>query len=392
MTRSLPKVLLVDDRPDNLLVLEEILAPLPCDLLRAESGQEALRSLLQEEVAVILLDVQMPGLDGYETARMVKARERTRRVPIIFLTAIDRGLDHKLRGYGTGAVDFLSKPLEPEVLLAKVSVFLDLHEQRALVQEQAAELTRRLEERNAAEATLARLTVELQRSNTDLERFALTVSSDLREPLQVGAGLLDLLADRYSAQLDPEGCEILEEARNGLRELSHLVSEVLGRTRAAGEPRARGPVPLLDALAEAKVQLAVQLARADPLLTHDPLPSVTGDRWALQQVFVHLLQSTLRRADEPVAIHVGVSRRDHSWVISTTDDAPTVDSAEVPRLFSLFGRPGDPDEDGADLAVARRTIEQHGGVMWLEPAPGRGTTVFFTLPADTPPNGTGAES
>jgi len=387
MTRPLPRVLIVDDRPDNLLVLEALLASLPCELVRAGSGQEALRCLLHEEVAVILLDVQMPGLDGYETARAVKARERTRSIPIIFLTAIDRELDHKLRGYGTGAVDFLSKPLEPEVLLAKVSVFLDLHEQRALVQEQAAELSRRLEQRDAAEAALSRLTVELQRSNTDLERFALTVSSDLREPLQVGAGLLDLLAERHGVDLGPNGCEILDEAREGLRALSHLVSEVLVRTRAATEARAHEQVSLVEALAEARLQMASQLAEADPSLTSDPLPTVTGDRWALQQVFVHLLQSALRRAEGPVAIHVGVSRRDRSWVISTTDDARPVGSADVPRLFSLFGRPGDPDEDGADLAIARRTIEQHGGVIWLEPAPGRGTTVSFTLPADAPSPG-----
>jgi len=384
MTRPLPKVLLVDDRQDNLLVLEAILEPLRCELLRATSGQEALRCLLHEEVAVILLDVQMPGLDGYDTARAVKARQRTRSIPIIFLTALDRELDQQLRGYGTGAVDFLGKPLEPEVLLAKVSVFLDLHEQQALVQEQAAELSRRLAERDAAQSALSRLTAELQRSNSDLERFALTVSSDLREPLQVGAGLLDLLGDRHRADLGLEGAELLDEARAGLRELSHLVSEVLMRTRAATGTRTHQLVALGEALEEAKVQLATQLAEADPSLTNDPLPTVSGDRWALQQVFVRLLQSALRRCDGPAAIHIGVTRRDRSWVISTTDDGQPVQSSDVPHLFSLFGRPGDPDEAGADLAIARRTVEQHGGVIWLEPGPGRGTTVSFTLPGEAP--------
>jgi signal transduction histidine kinase len=382
MTRPLPKVLLVDDRPDNLLVLEAILAPLPCELLRAGSGREALRCLLNEEVAVILLDVQMPGLDGYETARTVKARERTRNIPIIFLTALDRELDHQLRGYGTGAVDFLGKPLEPEVLLAKVSVFLDLHQQRALVEEQAAELARRLEERDAAQAALSRLTAELQRSNSDLERFALSVSSDLREPLQVGAGLLDLLADRHGTNLGPDGCALLDEARRELRALSALVSEVLLRTRAVTGSRQREPVPLDEVLDQARVQLTGELSAADPVLTADPLPTVTGDRWALQQVFVHLLQSALRRSDGPATIHIGVGRRDRSWVISATDDGRPVDPTLVPQLFSLFARPEDADEVGADLAIVRRTVEQHGGIVWLEPAPGRGTTISFTLPAE----------
>ncbi len=381
---SVPKVLIVDDRADNLLVLEAILAPLRCEAVRAGSGQEALRRLLHEEVAVILLDVQMPGLDGYETARAVKGRERTRSIPIIFLTAIDGELDNQLRGYGTGAVDFLSKPLIPEVLVAKVSVFLDLHQQRRLVEAQAAELARRLAERDAAQAVLSRLTVELQRSNTDLERFAVAISSDLREPLQVGAGLLDLLAERYGDGLSPDGCDVLDEARAGLRQLGGLVSEVLARTRAAAVARDRRAVPLDTALAEAKVQLARQLAAADPALTADPLPTVSGDQWSLQQVFVHMLLSALGRADGPATVHVGVSRRQASWVISVTDQGTPIDPDELPRLFSLFGRPGDPDAADAGLAIARRTVEEHGGIMWVEPAPGRGTTVSFTLPADGP--------
>jgi signal transduction histidine kinase len=389
--RALPKVLIVDDRPDNLLVLEAILEPLPCELVRAGSGQEALRHLLRDDFAVILLDVQMPGLDGYETARAVKGRDRTRNIPIIFLTAIDRELDHQLRGYGTGAVDFLAKPLEPEVLVAKVSVFLDLHEQRALVEAQAAELARRLEERDAAQSALSRLTAELQRSNADLERFAVAISHDLREPLQVGAGLLDLLADRYGAELGPEGCQLLDDARAGLRQLGGLVSEVLLRTRTeAVGARERRPVPLDEVLAEARVQLAGELAVADPSLTSDPLPTVTGDRWALQQVFVHLLQSALRRSDRPATIHIGVARRDVSWVISATDDGRPVEPAELPRLFSLFGRPGEPDAADTGLAIARRTIEQHGGIIWIEPAPGKGTTVSFTLPVDAAPTSEGA--
>lgn len=384
MTRPLPKVLIVDDRPDNLLVLEAILEPLPCELVRAGSGQEALRRLLHEEVAVILLDVQMPGLDGYDTARAVKGRERTRSIPIIFLTAIDRELDQKLRGYGTGAVDFLAKPLEPEVLLAKVSVFLDLHAQRALVEEQAAELARRLHERDTAQAALSRLTAELQRSNADLERFAVAVSHDLREPLQVGAGLLDLLADRYGSQLASDGLEVLDEARQGLRGLGDLVADVLARTRAATAAQDRRPVDLDEVLAEAKVQMAAELATADPALSSDPLPTVVGDRWSLQQVFVHLLQSALRRADGQASIHIGVTRRNDAWVISTTDGGRPVSPGDLPRLFSLFGRPEDPEAAEAGLAIARRHVEQHGGTIWVEPAPGRGTAISFTLPTGAP--------
>ena len=124
MTRA--KILCVDDTPENLLAVEAILEPLGQELVRAESGEEALRHLLQDEFALILLDVQMPGLDGFQTAELIKQRERTRAVPIIFLTAISKDAENVFRGYETGAVDYLLKPFEPEVLRAKASVFIDL--------------------------------------------------------------------------------------------------------------------------------------------------------------------------------------------------------------------------------------------------------------------------
>jgi CheY-like chemotaxis protein len=151
------KILLVDDREENLIALEAILSSLDQDLIRARSGEEALKALLTDEYAVILLDVVMPGMDGFETARDIKRRRKTRDLPIIFLTAVNSDPDYAFRGYAAGAVDFISKPFDPWVLRAKVSVFVELHnknkqlrdqtvllrEQAALLREQAALLQAR---------------------------------------------------------------------------------------------------------------------------------------------------------------------------------------------------------------------------------------------------------
>ncbi|MBO2455062.1 response regulator [Actinomadura barringtoniae] len=151
------KILLVDDREENLIALEAILSSLDQDLVRARSGEEALKALLTDEYAVILLDVVMPGMDGFETARDIKRRKKTRDLPIIFLTAVNSDPDYAFRGYAAGAVDFISKPFDPWVLRAKVSVFVELHnknkqlrdqttllrEQAALLREQAALLQSR---------------------------------------------------------------------------------------------------------------------------------------------------------------------------------------------------------------------------------------------------------
>ncbi|MDF3302597.1 response regulator [Streptomyces tropicalis] len=139
------KILLVDDRPENLLALEAILSALDQTLVRASSGEEALKALLTDDFAVILLDVQMPGMDGFETAAHIKRRERTRDIPIIFLTAINHGPHHTFRGYAAGAVDYISKPFDPWVLRAKVSVFVDLYMKNCQLKEQAALLRLQLE-------------------------------------------------------------------------------------------------------------------------------------------------------------------------------------------------------------------------------------------------------
>ncbi|MEU4095391.1 response regulator [Streptomyces sp. NPDC026673] len=140
------KILLVDDRPENLLALEAILSALDQTLVRASSGEEALKALLTDDFAVILLDVQMPGMDGFETAAHIKRRERTRDIPIIFLTAINHGPHHTFRGYAAGAVDYISKPFDPWVLRAKVSVFVELYMKNCQLREQASLLRLQLEQ------------------------------------------------------------------------------------------------------------------------------------------------------------------------------------------------------------------------------------------------------
>jgi CheY-like chemotaxis protein len=139
------RILLVDDREENLLALEAILGGLGHELVRATSGHQALKHLLANDVSLILLDVQMPEMDGYETAAHIKGRTRTQDIPIIFLTAIDREAHQAYRGYAAGAVDFLAKPFDPWVLRAKVEVFVGLQQERQRLLRRAEDLERRLD-------------------------------------------------------------------------------------------------------------------------------------------------------------------------------------------------------------------------------------------------------
>jgi CheY-like chemotaxis protein len=142
--RASARILMVDDRPENLLALEAILQGLGHELVKASSGEEALKCLLTTDVAVILLDVQMPGMDGFETAAHIKRREKTRDIPILFLTAIDGEAHQAFRGYAAGAVDYLAKPFDPWLLKAKVGVFVELYDKRSVLAAQADGLRRQL--------------------------------------------------------------------------------------------------------------------------------------------------------------------------------------------------------------------------------------------------------
>ncbi|GAB3119703.1 response regulator [Streptomyces calidiresistens] len=177
------KILLVDDRPENLLALEAILSALDQTLVRASSGEEALKALLTDDFAVILLDVQMPGMDGFETAAHahIKRRERTRDIPIIFLTAINHGPHHTFRGYAAGAVDYISKPFDPWVLRAKVNVFVDLYQKNVQLAEQARLLGEGLDDELGDAGASRRLLPELSGLLASVEEQAEALGREVAE-------------------------------------------------------------------------------------------------------------------------------------------------------------------------------------------------------------------
>jgi CheY-like chemotaxis protein len=182
------KVLIVDDRRENLVALEAILQGLPVEPVSVSSGEEALKQLLAEDFAVILLDAQMPGMDGFEAAGHIKQRKRTQHLPIIFLTAADRDAHLAFRGYAAGAVDYITKPFDPWVLRAKVSVFVELWAKNDLLREQA-DAARRLDDDYHAVTGAARAALDLLKGALDAEdpdkvrRAAAEAAEILRETL-----------------------------------------------------------------------------------------------------------------------------------------------------------------------------------------------------------------
>jgi len=356
-------VLLVDDRPENLLALEQILESLDQNLVTATSGEEALKCLLNDEFAVILLDVQMPGMDGFETAARIKQHPRSRDTPIIFLTAISRALHHHLRGYEVGAVDYLEKPFDPWILRSKVAVLIDLYEKNRL---------------------LAERTIELERSNAELEEFALAAGHDLRAPLTVISGCLEVAMLRAKGLLDDDFERVLNRAAQASTRMNVLLRNLLTYALAGTEGGSLHPVECEEVLEDAIANLQTDVEESAAEITHGRVPTVFGDATQLTQLFQNLIENALKyHSDDPPRVRVEAEEADGSWLFSVHDNGIGVDPADVDEIFTLFGRATGGrgyGGSGIGLATCKKIVERHGGRIWAEPRSG-GATFCFTLPA-----------
>lgn len=379
------KILLVDDRPENLLALEAALEPLGQEMVKADSGEEALRLLLRHEFAVILLDVQMPGLDGFDTAIQIKERDKTKDIPIIFLTAISREPHHALRGYSTGAVDYMSKPFDPWVLRAKVAVFVDLYEKSSLLKKQKELLAQRLEERYAAEKALEEKARELERSNSDLQQFAYVASHDLQEPLRVMTGYLDLMRTSLKEGDTDDVLSILDRIQRSTARMDALIQDLLEYARVDATPEPFRETDLNEVLGYALGNLEVAIKENDVTIEHDPLPTVAGDQSQLLQLFQNLLSNAIKfRSDAPCIIRITAKSDDGHHQIAVEDNGIGIEPIHLDRIFTIFERLNPLDRypgSGIGLSVCKKIVERHGGTLWADSTSGGGTTMRFTLPA-----------
>ena len=363
-------ILLVDDRPENLTAMVAALEPLGYRTVTAASGEAALRELLLGDFSLVILDVQMPGIDGFETARAIKGRPRTADVPVLFVTAIGRDEDHRLHGYATGAVDYLFKPISPELLRAKAAVFVQLHEQRLQLLAQRAELERK--------------TAELEQANRDLEQFTYVASHDLQEPLRVVSGYLELLAARLAGS-DEQTRLWLDRATATTLRMGDLVHDLLVCARAGAMASPVTSVDLGKAAAAAVDHLTTAIDEsAGRIEVAAGLPSVSGVEVEVVQVLQNVIGNALRhRGDGPPVVQVTAESSDGEVEVRVRDNGPGVPEADLDRIFGLFERvEGTPHPGtGLGLSICRRVVERRGGRIWMTLNDDAGATVHIALPS-----------
>jgi signal transduction histidine kinase len=351
------KILLVDDTPENLVVLEALLRRDGVELLAAGSGAEALELLLVHEVALALVDVQMPDMDGFELAELMRGAARTKRVPIIFITAATRDPQRVFQGYESGAVDFLFKPIEPHILNSKVDVFLELADQR----------------RRATHAL---------RLN---ELFVAIVGHDLRNPL---AAILAAAAQLGEQLADDRQLRTLGRMTSAGQRMTAMIEQLLDLTRARlggglGFVRVREPVDIGELVARAVDELRASHPAREIALACAPDATVAGDPERLVQLFSNLVGNAVTHGAPAAAISVSVvGRRDD--IVVEVRNLGAITAERIPTLFEPFRARGReaPRSSGLGLGlfISQQIAAGHGGDIAVASSAETGTVVTVRLP------------
>ena len=408
------KILLIDDREDNLFSLETILEADGYHFVKARSGREALKILLAEfDFALILMDVQMPNLNGFETAALIFEREKLKHIPIIFITANTYGEENIFKGYRTGGVDYIYKPIKPELLRARVSVFIDLYKknQQLLAQEKKllninTILQSEISERKHSEAQvialnkeLVRNIDELERANKDLDRFAFMASHDLQEPLRKIRAFSEILADKHAADFDQEDKTNLERIRRSAERLQELIKDILSFSKIAAAPLALQTVALASIVAELRLDMDELLATNNAQILESDLPSLPVNAVLLKTVLFNLISNAVKyaKAGVPPVIEIfsdekqppGNTPPGKCCHIYVRDNGIGFAPEYAEKIFEMFQRlhaKKDYPGTGIGLALCKKIIEKHGGFITATSKEGQGSTFIISLPyAQVPP-------
>lgn len=401
-------ILLVDDRPENLLALEAILEPLGQVLVRAGSGPEALRQVLVLDFAVMLLDVQMPGMNGFEVAEIIKSRERSRTIPIIFLSAINKEDAYVFKGYSMGAVDYVFKPFNPDVLRSKVAVFVDLFVKQRELQRQGdllrdsqkreLELEHRtslLEAEARSAAKLSQMNEELYRRQIALEqamgarnRFYASMSHELRTPINAVIGYSTIMLDNIYGPLNAKQKEGLQRTLKAARHLLELVNDVLdlSKIEAGKIELSLQPVmfpSLIEDLFVTVRPLADEYGSTLSLDSEGEHFNIVSDPRRVRQILLNLLSNAIKFGEgKPIRVWCK-QNEDKSAEIEVIDQGVGIAQDDIARIFEEFVQVSESKQPGTGLGlpISRRLAQLLDGSLTVRSVPGEGSTFRLTLPA-----------
>jgi len=389
-------ILIVDDLADNLLALEAVIRRQDRQVFQASSGEEALALLLDHEFALAILDVQMPGMNGFELAELMRGTEKTRHIPIVFVTAAGKESNFAFKGYESGAVDCLYKPLDVQAVQSKVSVFVELYRQRQATRRQVLALEAVRKEQQALLGDLRATQKELQQALKVRDEFMSVVAHELRTPLNtlfMDVQMRKMLLDRGKAAVfdTPYLENMVARDRRQIQSMVRLIDDMLDVTRIRNNQLSLrpGPVELSALLGRVVADLSHQAqATGSTIALHVDEP-VNGswDEFRIEQVVTNLLTNALRYGNgQP--IDVSLERLAGSAVIHVRDRGKGIPVPDQQRIFEPFERAVGRDDHarglGLGLYITRQLVQAHGGTIGVESREAEGADFCVTLPLAAP--------
>lgn len=370
---------MVDDSPDKLLAMEAVLAELGQNLVKVHSGTEALRILLKQEFALILLDVNMPDIDGFETAQLIRQRKSLEHIPIIFVTALSTTDADVFKGYSFGAVDYILTPIVPAILKTKVGVFVELWRQQRELKARADAL-RQLNDRLELRAQ------QLGAANRELESFCYTIAHDLRAPLRAMEGLTSLLLDENADKLDDTARDYGDRIRSAAARMDQMIQELLSYSRLTFLEFQPQPIRLSRAVKEALAQISWDLEqRKATVQLKRSRYEIIGHHAMLVQVLANLISNGAKFVAEGTlpAIKIHDQRFGNFVRIWVEDNGIGIASEHKERIFRIFERLHGRDSyagTGIGLAIVQKAVARMNGRVGVESELGSGSKFWVELP------------
>lgn len=352
-------ILIVDDRPENLLSLESLLESDNRNLLKASSGSEALKIAFETQLALIILDVQMPEMDGFEVARLLKENPRTKDIAIIFVTALSENEKYTLQGYEEGAVDYLHKPLIPSIVKAKVCVYENLYKQSF-----------ELKESNQ----------KLKEINKQLDEFVYIVSHDLKAPLRGLSSISSFLEDELGNDMKPEVAELLGLIKKRTAWMQNLISSILHYSRMSNSCAVKEDINLNELINNI-------IEMVDPpenfkFEVADNMPVFYAEKIKIHEVFQNLISNGIKYNNkENGLIRIGFFEYPDHYDFYVQDNGQGIKPEHFERIFGIFqtlSPKENTDSTGIGLTIVKKIVEQQGGKVTLSSEYGEGTKFTFT--------------
>jgi len=409
------KLLVVDDRVDNLLSIETILEKDGYVIKKATSGRAALRILLKEyDFTLILMDVQMPDMNGFETAMLIYERELLKQIPIIFITANDHTEDSIYKGYEMGGVDYINKPINPDLLRAKVAIFVELYfknhqliAQEKKLTEANKRLEQEIEERKSSEEKVRLLNkqltnniFQLENTNKDLERFAYIASHDLQEPLRKIIIFGDMLTNKYKVHMDEEGRNYLDRMVKASLRMQMLIKNILAFSRSSTQMDNFEETDLNMLLENILSDLEVYIEQKKAVFNISKLPTLkvipTQFRQLVQNLVMNALKFSQKDRIPEITIAAEISKGgdidiegaqpdEYYCILSFKDNGIGFEQKYVDQIFMIFKRLHTFDEiegTGIGLSICKKIVEQHNGFISATGIINQGSTFKVFLPVN----------